>query len=163
MGFDNGGLYEEKMKQLKLDLATISMQSLQSLLLVNQNYNLPHPYNPSPEEVGHDVGGGLSQCHMTLERSLEWNVAFLVIEAQPVMKGAVLSHLCSCRQCLRVFCKSKGWNRYDSMKWYLSFVIWKFSGNEKDERTSTDFSRVMKDGQLGYGATSYFSLVSFCL
>ena len=29
---------------------------------------------------------------------------------------------------------------------------------KKDERTSTDFSRVMKDGQLGYAATSYFFL-----
>ena len=32
------------------------------------------------------------------------------------------------------------------MDWYLSFVIWKFSGDQKDEHTFTDFSQVLKGG-----------------
>ena len=49
------------------------------------------------------------------------------------------------------------------MNWYMSFVIiWKFSGDEKDERISTDFSRVLKDGQPGYGAISFFFSVLVC-
>lgn len=40
----------------------------------------------------------------------------------------------------------------------MSFVIWQFCGDGKDEHISTDISRVLKGGQLGYGARSYFLL-----
>ena len=39
-----------------------------------------------------------------------------------------------------------------------STVIWKISSDEKDAHTSTDFSRVLKDGWLGYVTRSYFSV-----
>ena len=58
--------------------------------------------------------------------------------------------------------QSKGRNRCDSMKWYLSFVIRRFSGDENDEHTSTDFSRVLKGGRPAYGTRTYV-LLRLCL
>ena len=51
-----------------------------------------------------------------------------------------------------------------------SLVIWNFSGDEKDERTSSNFS-VLKGGHPGYDARYYFlvqssrnqSIVSCCI
>ena len=104
------------------------------------------------KEVGRDIV--LVQRHMTLGLEWLWGVTFLVIRAQPAMamKNALFSLTCVVAENI---CKSKVSSRYDS-NWYLSFIIRKFDGDEKDERTSTDFSWVLKGGWLGYGTRSYF-------
>ena len=45
-----------------------------------------------------------------------------------------------------------------AMNWCLFSVIRKFICDEKDEHTSTDFSRVLKGGRPGYGANPFFLL-----
>ena len=60
-------------------------------------------------------------------------VASSVTEAQPVMAMKSVPFCLTCvvaDDVLECFV-SKGRNRYDSMNWYLPFVIWKFSGDEK--------------------------------
>ena len=50
------------------------------------------------------------------------------------------------------------------MNCYLSFVIiWKFSGDEKDEHASTDFSRGLKMDSQGIVPDLFFFLLHFSM
>ena len=73
------------------------------------------------------------------------------------MKGAptcMYIYTCCCKEKM----KAKLVACYNSTNWYLSFVIWKFSSNEKGGYASTDFSWVPKGGRH----LVHFSTSSLC-